>query len=117
MYFNANKNVQLIKGKNNSLLVNPENKSYVTISKKFYNILKKCFKGKQIEKITNNFVYLEEMLLRLQTTGYGKIEDIYRDYNDDSVYLDKNNLDMVWLPITENCNYKCIHCYENAKKQ
>ena len=115
MYFNANKNVQLIKGKNNSLLVNSDNKSYVTISKKFYNILKECFKGKQIEKITNNFVYLEEMLLRLQTTGYGKIDDICRNYDNNSVYLDKNNLDMVWLPITENCNYKCIHCYENAK--
>lgn len=22
---------------------------------------------------------------------------------------------MIWLPITENCNYKCVHCYENAK--
>lgn len=115
MYFNANKSVQLIKGKNNSLLVNSDNKSYVAISKKFYSILNECFKGKPIEKVTDNFGYLEEMLLKLQAAGYGKIEEIYRKDDNESVHIDKNNLDMVWLPITENCNYRCIHCYENAK--
>ena len=38
----------------------------MVISKKFYKILKKCKDGKKIEKITNNFNYLQKLLFILE---------------------------------------------------
>lgn len=113
MYFNFNEGSDLVKGYKNCLVLNVIRKNCITINKNFYKILLKCKKGKALEKITNNYNKLIDLLKVLENNNIGKIENVYKKLKKNKI--NKNVLNMVWLPITNSCNYKCIHCYEEAK--
>lgn len=112
MYFNLYNGVDLINGENNYLIINVFNKEIYSIDKKFYSILKKCEKGQKIEELTNDTDFLLEKMKFLETNKIGYIFDSFD--KKDSVEFSKKALGMVWLNVTSRCNYKCIHCYENA---
>lgn len=40
-----------------------------------------------------------------------------KEYNANSNIFQQNKLNFVWLEITQNCNLRCIHCYEGETHQ
>ena len=112
MYFVFNDEADIVRGKNRSILVNIKNKTLYFVSNKFYKILRLCKKGKSIERISNNTELLTAKLKELETLQFGRIMH-YLPVERENV-INKNKIDMLWLPLTESCNYRCIHCYENA---
>lgn len=112
MYFNINNYVELINGKNKFLIINKKKCMIIEITKKCYSILKRCQKGIEINKITNNNEFLNKILNKLQKLNVGKLEKEKKTTKFKK--LNKNELEMIWLPLTSVCNYKCIHCYEMA---
>lgn len=114
MFFNLNKGIDIVKGKKNYLIVDTNNYVIFKISKKFYQILNLCSKGKEIESISNNTSLLICKLQILERLHIGKICEKFKKTSE--LYFDRSHISMVWLPVTKVCNYRCIHCYENANK-
>ena len=113
MYFNFNENVDLIYGKYRCAIINIKEKSIFKINKKFYKILKLLKEGNCIEKITTNTKILIERLKILELNSLGEISEQYISYSKSE--YDLWHLNMVWLSLTNSCNYRCVHCYDNAK--
>ena len=113
MYFILNNGIDIVKGANRSLIVNTNKNEIFYISNKFYKIISLCQKGKKIEKLTNNTSLLLNELQKLEMLQIGKIASLFTPQILPS--FERNIIDMVWLPLTDQCNYKCLHCYENAR--
>lgn len=68
--------------------------------------------GNRIEDITTNTEIIIKKLKLLEENSLGVISE---QYSDNSCTYDLWNLNMVWLPLTNSCNYRCVHCYDKAK--
>lgn len=112
MFFNLYDYIDIIKVKNNYALIDVKHKNFFDLTKNQYNILRKCKNGKDITKVSTNLEFLNILLGKLAEQKIGYFSD--KPIKATIKKLPTNKLDMVWLNITENCNYKCIHCYENA---
>lgn len=112
MYFNFYNGIELVKGKNSYLIIDIVNRKIYKIDKKFYIVLQKCQIGQNIENITNETNFLLKKLKELESFKIGYISDSFIKKHENK--LPTNNLGMVWLNVTSDCNYRCIHCYENA---
>ena len=115
MYFCLNPHIDIVKGKNNYLVVDTKSCSFYSIDKKFYCILQRCKSGEQIENISNDTEFLLHKLSQLSSLGIGQIESHFK--HQQTATFKKNILNMVWLNVTNKCNYRCIHCYENASQE
>ncbi len=115
MYFCLNPHIDIVKGKNNYLIIDTKSCLFYSIDKKFYYILQRCKTGEQIENITNDTEFLLNKLSQLSSLGIGQINSHFE--NQPATTFKKNILNMVWLNVTNKCNYRCIHCYENASQE
>lgn len=111
MYFSLLEGVDITRGKEKALIVDTKNFAYYSIDLKFYKILRKCMQGHKVELITNNPQFLILKLEELVSLKLGKLSEKFENINYN---LEYKNIDMVWFNLTSLCNYKCIHCYENA---
>lgn len=114
MYFNLNKGIDIVKGKKRNCIIDTNKYALYDISEKFYKILNLCAKGKKIEAISNDTHLLISKLHTLEELQIGRLTNVHK--KNKKTKIDYSQINMVWLPVTEMCNYKCVHCYENAKK-
>ena len=56
MYFNIFNHIDVIKIKNNFLIINTQNKSIFDITKTVYKLLKKCENGVPLNKLTKKSI-------------------------------------------------------------
>lgn len=112
MYFILNRNIDLVKGKSKALIVDVNNAKTYQIDLKFYRLLQLLKKGVLIEKVSNKTDYVISRLKVLESFKIGYFSSNFEIFNNNC--YDVKNLGMVWLVVTNNCNFKCLHCYENA---
>ena len=77
-----------------------------------FKLLKKCNRGVPLKKLTTNETLCIDFLKKPEKLKIGYLSNFYMPRQEPS--FKKNVLDMVWLCVTENCNYRCVHCYENS---
>lgn len=77
-----------------------------------------------VNQETNTFLvnYCQNRLMSLNVEEETYIDKLFqenllsRDYSPkriiDTPYARKNILNFVWLEVTQNCNMRCLHCYE-----
>ena len=112
MYFILNRNIDLVKGKSKALIVDVNNAKTYQIDLKFYRLLQLLKKGVLIEKVSNKTDYVISRLKVLESFKIGYFSSNFEIFNNNC--YDVKNLGMVWLVVTNNCNFKCLHCYEKA---
>ena len=105
MIYKINEGIIYVKGFYNGAIYNLNTKNVFSINKIACNIIEKLINN------SKNFNDLEKKYIDLL-----KENDLYKDnfkivlYNIPIEY--ENKLNTVWLELTQNCNMKCIHCYE-----
>lgn len=105
MIYKLNEGVLYVKGFYNGAIYNLNTKNVFSINKVACNIIEKLINRNE------KFDELEKKYIDLL-----KENDLYKDnfkielYNTSTEY--ENKFDTVWLELTQNCNMKCIHCYE-----
>ena len=105
MIYKLNEGVLYVKGFYNGAIYNLNTKNVFSINKVACNIIEKLINRNE------KFDELEKKYIDLL-----KENDLYEDnfkielYDTSTEY--ENKFDTVWLELTQNCNMKCIHCYE-----
>ena len=112
MFFNVFSYVDVVKINNEYYIINTRDKCIFQITKCGYKILERCKRGTELCKISNNHQLLDIFLKEMEKCGVGTFSETKQIWL--SPKFQRNKLDMVWLPVTDRCNYRCIHCYANA---
>ena len=73
MYFNFYPNIDLVRGKYRSLIVDIKDKQIYEINNKFYKILELLRRGHHIEEVTTNSEIIFEKLKLLELNSIGSI--------------------------------------------
>jgi len=100
---------------NNSLLINPNGPSFILVNEEeesiFNNLLDNSINDVLEEIVTQKRVsrneaieIIKKILIRI---------DRFKFYNDTNIPCEKSTPELT-LNITNNCNLKCIHCFQNA---
>lgn len=115
MFFNVFSCVDVSKINHEYYIVNTHDKCIFQITKCGYKILERCKRGTELCKISNNHQLLDIFLKEMEKCGVGTFSETKQIWFPPK--FQRNKLDMVWLPVTDQCNYRCIHCYANANEQ
>lgn len=114
MYFYFFEDIRISKGTTKSLVYNIKNGTVLQISNTLYEILDCLNKGMDIETVCDNPILLKNSLEYLIDKKIGDYTSEKKHNTHNSINAYNNRIKMLWLKITEACNYKCIHCYDEC---
>ncbi len=112
MYYQLRPEIYLVEGALYSCIYDlPGNKLH-KISKKASEVLSKALRGDQItDSAETKFIdTLYERGLIIKTQGNECMNSIEIDYSYDRA------LDFAWIELTNKCNLRCIHCYNEQEQ-
>lgn len=112
MYYTLNENVYLVKGKSRSCIYDFNASKLYSINKALEEKLDLVNAGKlrlgdvggEIKKIFDNLVELK--ILKLSENHISRYIDKIREQD--------RECDFAWIEITNRCNLRCIHCYNES---
>lgn len=118
-YFTFSQNVYLVKGAKRGALYDLNSGDIYSICPDSVRLLEKLKEGKSIQEVCLyiNWIELTEVYLyleKLEALKLGKIHTEKGTVTQDEIENYTFNLDFIWLEITENCNLKCLHCYNES---
>lgn len=108
MYYHFNKDVYFVKGASRSCIYDLPNNRLHKIGGKAYDLLSKVANGADVTnpdeiKFMSSLVSLGLVeIVDTPTVDYKGIDEIY-SYN--------RKIDFAWIEITNRCNLRCVHCY------
>ena len=101
-------NVYLVDGKINAAIYDLNNGELYHINTEAKELLHRVFNRENSTISSEDNIFLKELFrLNILTTKYSEISDILELY-------EKPNIDFVWIEVTNICNLKCIHCYNET---
>lgn len=109
-YFKLNKDVFIVEGSKNHAIYDLNKEKLYHIDEEFLQFIKKLihspkWKFDKYEK--DNFDLLKRKELLLESDKAEKEESILSLKNDEKPHF-------AWIEITQQCNFKCIFCYEES---
>lgn len=108
MYYHLNKEVYIVKGAANNCIYDLLHNRLHKIGRDAYEVLSNVICGK-------NITDLQELKFLNTLANLGLVSIIDRPQNDyediENTYSYKRELDFAWIEITNRCNLRCIHCY------
>ena len=108
MYYRLNSDIYLVSGAKYSCIYDvPHNKLH-KIGKGAYELLQKAVSGVDISN-TEEITFMEALVSMQIAHQSDKTTGNYKSI--DEVYSYERKLDFAWIEITNRCNLKCIHCY------
>lgn len=108
MYYGLNSDIYLVSGAKYSCIYDvPHNKLH-KIGNGAYELLQKTISGKDISN-TEEIKFMEALVSMQIAHQSDKPTGEYKSI--DEVYSYERKLDFAWIEITNRCNLKCIHCY------
>ena len=107
--FEINHNVVLVKGARNAAIYNFNDSKVYSIDSSAYSIIYKVLIENQVPDNDFENQYIES----LKAAGLFSESFEPRNYVTERDY--SVNLAFAWLELTNNCNYKCLHCYEGVE--
>lgn len=108
MYYQFEKGVYLVKGSKYGCIYDTPHNLLHKINMKAYTLLRSAADG------SDSFDVAEEAFLQqMEQAGVlRRVETIEHPYKSiEEVYCYERDLDFVWVEITNKCNLRCIHCY------
>lgn len=101
------KNVYLVEGKVNAAFYDLNSGELYQISKEAKELIRRAVYNN--DNLTDlEIQYLNELVeLKILTNNYV-------EYHNITELAGKSNIDFVWIEVTNMCNLKCIHCYDDA---
>jgi radical SAM protein with 4Fe4S-binding SPASM domain len=120
-WFTLNKDVFLVKGAKRGALYDLKKGSVYSINERSTEIIDKCEKGNSLKNIAKkeNLPINEilKYLKKLQILGLGQFVDKKEKLVKKILpSFKKYQLGFIWLEITEKCNLKCLHCYNEGDR-
>lgn len=108
MYYHFNKEIYIVKGAASNCIYDLPNNRLHKIGESAYDVLTKVINGTDITDPMEI-----KFMNTLDSLGLVSIVDCpTNDYEDiEKVYSYKRDLDFAWIEITNRCNLRCIHCY------
>ena len=108
MYYSINKYIFLVNGLRYNCIYDLPNNKLHKIGTKAFNVLLRVVEGKEI--INPDELAFLEALSKLGIVAETNTPTY--DYKSiDQVYSYPRALDFAWIEITNKCNLRCIHCY------
>lgn len=108
MYFSINKNEYLVNGATNSCIYDLPNNQIHIINKDLAELLTRVINGEDI--VDNKELEFLSYLVSLNILS--ETEQPIQNYNSiDNAYKYPRKIDFAWIELTNKCNLKCIHCY------
>ena len=108
MYFSLNGDIYIVNGAKYSCIYDLPNNKLHKISKDAYDLLIRVSKGDEIDNIQE-----EQFLKSLVSLGIVCMVTVPIKNNKsiEEVFSYKRNIDFAWIELTNICNLRCIHCY------
>lgn len=108
MYYHFNKEIYIVKGAAKSCIYDLPNNRLHKLGVKAYEVLAKVIDGADINK-PNEIKFMNTLV----TLGLVSVVDnpLYDYESIEQIYSYKRELDFAWIEITNRCNLRCVHCY------
>lgn len=108
MYYSLNDDIYVVSGAKYGCIYDLPNNKLHKISKDAYNLLIRVSNGDDI-----NNTQEEQFLKSLASLGIVHLvtSPIKRTKSIEDVFSYKRNIDFAWIELTNICNLRCIHCY------
>ena len=103
-----NDNVYLVSGKINAAFYDFNNRRLVHVNSEAKELLLRIL-GKSSELTNNEREYLDSL------ASLGLLTDKYTNHHDIYNLKEEPVIDFVWVEVTNLCNLKCIHCYNESE--
>lgn len=115
MYYMLNENVYWVKGCLNSCLYDFNHSRLYWIDREFSSLVEKINKGGVlVSELTPHQV---NMCKELSQESLLNVADSPKRNSIDEIKQTNSAIDFAWIEVTQKCNLKCIHCYNESAPQ
>lgn len=112
MFFILNKNVYLVKGNTKGCIYDFNTSKLYSLNNKLMRLVDKVNNGHiNNDSLESNIKNILNQLLKLKILILSKVP-IKRDINE--IKSHNENIDFAWIEVTNQCNLRCIHCYNES---
>lgn len=115
MYYVLNNNVYLIEGKSNSCIYDFNTSKLFRINKALSDVISMANRGEVLgESIEGE---LRTVLNKFIELGILVLSECPSTHNITEIASTENKFSFAWIEVTQKCNLKCHHCYNESSAQ
>ncbi len=110
MYYSLNDDIYVVSGAKYSCIYDLPNNNLHKVSEVAYDLLVKVTRGE-------NIIDFQEIQFLNSLISLGIVREVSTPINNykslEEVFSYKRNLDFAWIELTNLCNLRCVHCYND----